>query len=329
MKHSIFAALAIVLLSTPATAQVFGGDGIFGGPEGQTTAALDAAYARIDATNDPFTDSIAVTRNYAGETRVDVNNSNAGGSSVIAVTNGSTGTALEYIGASTSVHSLTHVTRLTAFDSAGSMLYAVRNATGSHRFYVGTSEGDATEAFRITAAALILNPTHSSVSDVNRTVSIQGTTAGSPKTVFSADTVNNCVGIGANCATPTVLAAEFSNAKPIALYGGTILEKALQQTISTLTYASSTPIDFNANSLQSVTLTGNITFTTSNLAAGRSASVRIVGDGSIRTLTFPGTWTFIGGGAPANLAASKTAILSLVSWSTTDASVVAAYAVQP
>jgi hypothetical protein len=103
----------------------------------------------------------------------------------------------------------------------------------------------------------------------------------------------------------------------------------VQITPSTLTYAATTTIDFSNDGLKTVTLSGNITFATSNLAAGRSVTVRIIGDGSSRTLTFPGTWTFVGAAAPASLAASKTAILTLTSFSTTDANVVAAYAAAP
>lgn len=104
----------------------------------------------------------------------------------------------------------------------------------------------------------------------------------------------------------------------------------LHVTSSTLTYGASTALDFTgASGLQTVTLTGNITFTTSNLADGRCKIVRIVGDGSSRTLTFPAGWTFIGSSAPTALAANKTAILSLTAFSTTDASVIATYAVQP
>lgn len=99
-------------------------------------------------------------------------------------------------------------------------------------------------------------------------------------------------------------------------------------TASTTTFAASTALDFAATSLTTVTLTGNVVFTTSGLAAGRTLTLRIVGDGSIRTLGFP-AWKFVGSTAPATIAASKVAVLSLVSFGTTDADVVAAYSVEP
>jgi hypothetical protein len=110
---------------------------------------------------------------------------------------------------------------------------------------------------------------------------------------------------------------------------GSFATPAFAFTLSSPSYSSTLNLDFTAADFFTVTLAGNITFTTSNLAAARCVSVRIVGDGSIRNLTFPGTWTFIGSAAPTALAASKTAILSLTSFSTTDANVIAAYAVQP
>jgi uncharacterized protein YjiK len=99
-------------------------------------------------------------------------------------------------------------------------------------------------------------------------------------------------------------------------------------TPNTTTYAATTNLDFALNSLTTVTLAGNVTFTTSNLAAGRSVTVRVISDASLRTFAFPG-WVFIGAAAPASIAASKTGVLTLTSFGTTDADVVAAWAVQP
>jgi hypothetical protein len=88
------------------------------------------------------------------------------------------------------------------------------------------------------------------------------------------------------------------------------------------------PLDLAADGLQSVSLTGNITFSTANLAPGRSKKIRIIADGTQRTFTFPGAWTFVGSAVPANIAAGKTAILELTTFGTTDADVIARYTVQ-
>lgn len=81
---------------------------------------------------------------------------------------------------------------------------------------------------------------------------------------------------------------------------------------------------------ETATLTGATTFTTANLKAGSKAVIKMTADGSgPYNFTFPGGWTFVGGTAPASIAASKTAILEIWSYGTTDAGVVARYTVQP
>lgn len=98
---------------------------------------------------------------------------------------------------------------------------------------------------------------------------------------------------------------------------------------STLTYSSTPAVDFQGDTYKTITLTGDATFSSSNLGAGRVIVVRIVGDSVSRNLAFPGGWVFIGAAAPASIAGNKTAVLSLTSFGTTDANVVAAYSVTP
>lgn len=97
---------------------------------------------------------------------------------------------------------------------------------------------------------------------------------------------------------------------------------------TTLTYGATTNLDFTTNDTQTLTLAGSVTFTTSNLANGRTKSIRIIGDGSTRTFTFPVGWKFVSGAAPASLAANKTAFLSLIAFGTADTDVVAGYSTQ-
>ncbi len=141
------------------------------------------------------------------------------------------------------------------------------------------------------------------------------------------------VGSGSSTTAIDLATAEVSGTLPVANVNVTTLcgiagGSVCPTTPTTTTYGASTALDFDSTSLTTVTLTGNITFTTSNLSAGETLTVRIVGDGSIRTFVFP-AWKFVGAAAPASLAANKVAILSLVSFSTTDASVVASYAAEP
>ena len=97
--------------------------------------------------------------------------------------------------------------------------------------------------------------------------------------------------------------------------------------IATLTYSATTNLDFSIYDVQTLSLTGNVTFTTSNLAAGLGKVVRIICDGSPRVFTFP-AWVFMTSAAPTGIAASKTAILSLLAFGGTDSTVVASYIVQ-
>lgn len=88
--------------------------------------------------------------------------------------------------------------------------------------------------------------------------------------------------------------------------------------------------DFNQEQFIDInTLQAALTIASANLAAGRWLHVRIVCDGTLRNLTFPGGWVFVGSAAPASIAASKTGLLSLRSYGTTDANVVATWLVQP
>lgn len=91
-------------------------------------------------------------------------------------------------------------------------------------------------------------------------------------------------------------------------------------------------IDLNMATLdgtfQSIALTGNPTFTTSNRAAGRTVTVRLSAGGSSRTLAWP-SWVFVGAAAPTTLASGKVAVFTVTMFDTTDAGAVAAYAAQP
>lgn len=116
--------------------------------------------------------------------------------------------------------------------------------------------------------------------------------------------------------------------------GGTISGLTLtsstryETVISALSYGSGTvTLDFTSNNLQTLALTGNLTLNTSNLASGRAKQVLITADSSARTLTFP-SWIWLGSTAPASIAASKTALLTLISTSTTDGAVYATWVVQ-
>lgn len=105
---------------------------------------------------------------------------------------------------------------------------------------------------------------------------------------------------------------------------------AIATSFSALTYASTTNLDMAAlnGQYRTITLTGSLTFTTSNRANGRAVVLRLLPGASQRTLTFPSDWVFVST-KPANIAANKSAVLSLTFFGTADTDCIAAYSVQP
>jgi hypothetical protein len=100
-------------------------------------------------------------------------------------------------------------------------------------------------------------------------------------------------------------------------------------TQQTLSYSSTTDLDMDSitGTFQTITLTNDVTFTTSNRAAGRFVSIRIIPGSSLRTLTFPTDWKFVGQ-KPADIAADKVGVLSITFFGTADADCISAYAVE-
>ena len=94
--------------------------------------------------------------------------------------------------------------------------------------------------------------------------------------------------------------------------------------------AAMSGVDFDFDStdaVQTLSISANTTFTGSNYAAGKSITLFITTDGSLRTLAFPSGWIFQGT-KPTDQAASKVGTLTLLCSSTSEASVRAAYAVE-
>ncbi len=93
---------------------------------------------------------------------------------------------------------------------------------------------------------------------------------------------------------------------------------------------STTPLYLNLTNqnYQTVSLTNDVTFATTNRAAGRMVSLKILAVGGDRALTFP-AWKFLGSAAPTNITSGKTAILSVTLFGASETNGVAAYAVEP
>jgi hypothetical protein len=98
--------------------------------------------------------------------------------------------------------------------------------------------------------------------------------------------------------------------------------------VGTLSTTSGTQqLDFTSQGYLTHSITGNITYTATNYAEGKSLSIRITSDGTARNLTLPTSWVFVGA-KPTAIDASKVAVLSITSFGSTEANTVAAYAVQ-
>lgn len=92
--------------------------------------------------------------------------------------------------------------------------------------------------------------------------------------------------------------------------------------------SGTTAVDFSATTLyRTLSISANTTFTGTNYAVGKQQVYFVTSDGTLRTLTFPANWVFMGP-EPADIAASKTGVLSLLSTTTADTGVRAAWAVQ-
>jgi len=95
------------------------------------------------------------------------------------------------------------------------------------------------------------------------------------------------------------------------------------------TSSGSLNIDFNADQLQTLTITNNSTFATpSNMASGKSKTYKLYNSSgsSTYTLAFP-SWKFVGT-KPTDIAPTKTAILTLTCFGTADTDIVVGYAVE-
>jgi hypothetical protein len=78
---------------------------------------------------------------------------------------------------------------------------------------------------------------------------------------------------------------------------------------------------------QTITATGNLTFTASNYAAGRRLTLCIEAGGSARTLAWPSGWVRMGAALPTSLAAGAVIVVTLLVRSTTEASTIVTHQV--
>ena len=79
--------------------------------------------------------------------------------------------------------------------------------------------------------------------------------------------------------------------------------------------------------IQTIALSGAVTFTTSDRAAGREVTLVLSAGGASRTLAWP-SWLVVGAALPTTLASGKTTVVTATCTDTTDAATIAAGVVQ-
>jgi len=135
---------------------------------------------------------------------------------------------------------------------------------------------------------------------------------------------------------PVVTAATLSDARtamgvvdPAPLIAAAFAAYPLYQTLSLTAGDVTLPFDGARETVGVLgTLGGSVAVYTSGLTAGSHYTLIIRGDSSTRTLTVRPGWVFVGAAAPTSVPANKTLVISMTSTGTTDANVVASWAVQ-
>ena len=142
------------------------------------------------------------------------------------------------------------------------------------------------------------------------------------KTALGVDVVQNLDDLG------DVVIAAAADGEVLTYDGSDWVNEAIPvPTVEALaTTTGNVTVDFTKDYLTHA-ITGNVTYASSNLAAGRTVVIRITCDGTLRNLAFPAGWKFLGD-KPASIAINKVAVLSLTSFTTADAGVIAAYALE-
>ncbi len=122
----------------------------------------------------------------------------------------------------------------------------------------------------------------------------------------------------------------FTGAQDMGGFDVNNIQNLVHNLTTTATVSGAQTLDFNADQLETWALSGAtaITFnTTSNKAVGRSKTIRLVNDATLQNITLNASWKVVGT-VPTDIAASKTAILTLTCFGTAEADIVAAYAVE-
>ncbi len=105
--------------------------------------------------------------------------------------------------------------------------------------------------------------------------------------------------------------------------------KRLRRLQEGLLFNSNTVLNFGTFTSKRLPLTGDVAFSAVGQLYGSEMTVRITSDATPRNMSWPAGWKFVGGAAPASIAANKTALLQLWAFGLNESDIVARYTVEP
>lgn len=196
-----------------------------------------------------------------------------------------------------------------------------RGSTAQHSTFTG-ADGEVT--FDTTKKVLVL---HDGVTPGGKP--LEGFLILNPGNPVLSQVINSIVSItggdSESAGLSVVNGAEFSS---ISVTGTASLRNlGFQQ--ENVAYGSNVTLNLATHTSKRLTLAGNVTFAASGMGFGRLLELRVLCDGSTRNLVWPAGWRWVGGTAPATIAAGKVGLLELRCYGTLEADVVARYHVEP
>lgn len=135
---------------------------------------------------------------------------------------------------------------------------------------------------------------------------------------------------GTNAKPAGITTGSSTNLTVPGTFTGDVIQatKAFRPYQGTLTHAGTVTLDFDGTTtVNALSITGNVTFATSNLATNRTYRLKILGTSTNATPTFP-AWHFMTG-APGSISAGKISTLNLEAWGFSDTLVLAWFQEEP
>jgi hypothetical protein len=196
-----------------------------------------------------------------------------------------------------------------------------RGTTAQHATFTG-ADGEVT--FDSTKKALVL---HDGVTPGGKP--LEGFLVLDPGSPMLQQVINTCViiegGDGDSDSLRVTQRSQFNG--PVAMDDYLAARRLIIQQ-ETIPYAASVVLNFNTFGSKRINLTGNLSVSAIDQLNNQQMMVRLEADASTRTLTFPPGWRWVGGTAPASLAANKVALLRLWCYGLNESDVLAEYHVE-